>query len=98
MNDSDWKTFAANLQGLVMEVDRLLGLFSRNLDSEYTVLLLQLQEDAMAVLANYSIWPDLLGVAEELLPPKLDESSNVQFSQCERSRRNNSSSFKISSR
>src|SRR5436309_9768467 len=62
MNQSDWRTLAMNLQLAIQEGDRTLTLFARNLDSRYTSLLLDIQEEASFILGGYSIWPDLLGV------------------------------------
>ena len=77
MNQRDWKILAANLQGSVQEIDRLLTLFWRSLDADYTLLLLQIQENALAILTSYSIFPDIFGVPKESLPRKLDGSSSV---------------------
>jgi fluoride ion exporter CrcB/FEX len=77
MDEKNWRTFAINLQGMTQEIDRLLSLFKRNLDADYMLLLLEIQDAASLVLNNYSIWPDLLGVPERSLPPKTDGSSAI---------------------
>jgi hypothetical protein len=77
MNQHDWKILALNLQGAVQEIDRVLTLFWRSLDAEYTLLLLQIQEDAQTILNSYSMFPDIFGVPERSLPTKLDGSSSV---------------------
>ncbi len=85
MDQSAWRTFVLNLQGSAQEVDRLLTLFWRNLDASQTALLLQLQEDAQQLLIGYSIWPDILGVPEHLLPKKRDGSSSVPLQRAQNS-------------
>jgi len=77
MDQQEWRTLALSLQGSVQEIDRLLALFWRNLDSAQTLLLLQIQEDALLIITNFSILPDILGVPEHLLPKKRDGSSSV---------------------
>jgi hypothetical protein len=83
MDQHDWKILVSNLQGSVQEIDRLLTLFWRSLDADYTLLLLQIQEDALKILSSYSMVPEIFGVPKESLPRRLDGSSSVpiQFAQ-----------------
>ena len=79
MDQEQWQIFARNLQGLSQEVDRILTLFSRNLNPDYTSSLLEIQEAALGILGQYTTWPDLLGVPEQSLPLRKDGSSRVPY-------------------
>jgi len=77
MDQDDWRILALNLHGTVQEVDRMLIMFSRNLNVGYTSRLLEIQEAAMLILNTYTTWPDFLGVPAQSLPLKRDYSSSV---------------------
>jgi hypothetical protein len=62
MNQGDWRTFANNMQRSVNDAERILSLFSKNLDPTIMGLILDIHEEARALLLQYQVWPDMLGV------------------------------------
>jgi hypothetical protein len=76
MDQKAWKTFAMNMQGSVADAERIMTLFSRNLDPMIMELVLDIHEEARGLLGHYMTWPDLLGVPlDQLEPNKRGESS-----------------------
>lgn len=75
MDPKAWKTFAMNMQGSVGDAERIMTLFSRNLDPVIMELILDIHEDARGLLGHHMTWPDLLGVPlDQLKPNKRGES------------------------
>ncbi len=79
MNQKDWKTFATNMQSSVADTERILSLFSRNLDPTTMGLILDIHEGARTLLLDYMTWPDLLGVPLNDLKPNNRGESMVPF-------------------
>lgn len=79
MNQRDWKTFANNMANSVQDAERLLSLFSRNLDPEIMSLILDIHEKARALLLQYRTWPDCLGVPLRELKPNNQGESMIPF-------------------
>jgi len=75
MNQDDWRTFSNNMIGSVKDAERILSLFSRNLDPTIMGLILDIHERARALLLQYQTWPDMLGVPfDQMKPNKRGES------------------------
>lgn len=79
MDQKAWKTFAMNMQGSVGDAERIVTLFSRNLDPVIMELVLDIHEDARGLLGHYMTWPDLLGVPLDQLTPNKRGESMVPF-------------------
>jgi hypothetical protein len=80
-NQDGWRTFAANLRNAIFNCDRLISLFGINLDPRITGMILDLQEQARAVLAPYEILPDMLGVPSNQLRPNRRGQSSARILQ-----------------
>jgi hypothetical protein len=83
MNQKAWNTFARNMQGSVADTERIMSLFSRNLDPVIMELILDIHEQARGLLGHYMTWPDLLGVSFEELKPNNRGESMVPFMKAE---------------
>jgi membrane protein YqaA with SNARE-associated domain len=79
IDQAGWRTLAGNLRALIVNCERLLALFGRNLDPVLTGLLLDVGEKARQLLAHYEIIPDLLGVPLDQLKPNRIGKSSVPF-------------------
>lgn len=79
MDQKAWKTFAMNMQGSVGDTERIMTLFSRNLDPVIMELVLDIHEEARGLLGHYMTWPDLLGVPLEQLKPNKRGESMVPY-------------------
>jgi len=77
INQDGWRNFAANLRNAIFSCDRLISLFGTNLDPRITGMILDLQEQARAVLDTYEILPDMLGVPFNQLRPNRRGQSSV---------------------
>jgi len=72
-----WNTLAHNMQVLSASVNQLIGLFGSRMDAATMESILVLQEIAEGMVASYSTFPDIYGVAKAELQPRLDGSSSV---------------------
>ena len=79
MNQSEWRTFAMNMQGSVSDAERILSLFSKSLDPTIMGLILDIHENARALLLQYQLWPDMLGVPLAELKPNNRGESMVPY-------------------
>ncbi len=79
MNQGDWRTFANNMQGSVSDAERILSLFSKSLDPTIMGLILDIHEKARALLSQYQVWPDMLGVPLADLKPNNRGESMVPY-------------------
>jgi hypothetical protein len=79
MDQKAWKTFAMNMQASVGDAERLMTMFSRNLDPGIMELVLDIHEEARGVLGHYMTGPDLLGVPLDQLKPNKHGESMVPY-------------------
>jgi hypothetical protein len=76
MDQAAWRVLAGNLRATILNCERLLALFGRNLDPVITGLVLDVSEKAGQLLGHYEIFPDLLGVPfDQLKPNRIGKSS-----------------------
>jgi len=79
INQKAWRTFANNMVNSVKDAERILSLFSRNLDPAIMGLILDIHEQARALFLQYETWPDLLGVPLAQLKPNNRGESMVPY-------------------
>ena len=79
MNQSDWRTFANNMQGSLSDAERILSLFSKSLDPAIMGLVLDIHEKARALLLQYQLWQDMLGIPPTELKPNNRGESMVPY-------------------
>ncbi len=79
INQDDWRAFANNLRGSMSDAERILSLFSRNLDPTIMGLILDIHEKARGLLLQYQTWPDMLGIPLVELKPNNRGESMVPF-------------------
>jgi hypothetical protein len=77
IDQDHWQIFAKNMQGALMDAERILSLFSKNLSPETMGLVLDVHEKARALLLQYQLWPDMLGVPLDRLRPNNRGESTV---------------------
>jgi len=79
MNQKDWRIFSNNMIGSVKDAERILALFSKNLDPTIMGLILDIHERARVLLSHYQTWPDMLGVPFAQMKPNNRGESMVPF-------------------
>ena len=79
MNQEDWSKLANNLTGTMRDIERLLTLFSRHLDSAVVASVLEIAEKARSILGQYQTWPDMLGVPFDQMQPNNRGESMVPY-------------------
>jgi hypothetical protein len=79
MDQKPWRIFATSMQGVIADVERIITLFSKNLDPTIMGLILDMHEEARGLLGHYMIWPDLLGVPLDELEPNNRGESMVPY-------------------
>jgi hypothetical protein len=63
-----WQSLARNLRAIVMNAERIMSLFGRNLDPAVMEWILDIQETARGILGQFEICNDMLGVPLNELP------------------------------
>jgi len=63
-----WILLVKNLQGVCHGSDEILTLFGGRLSAVQMECLLQIKTLAEATIQLYSVWPDILGIPDALLP------------------------------
>lgn len=79
INQKDWRIFADNMVNSVKDAERILSLFSRNLDPTIMGLILDIHEKARSLVLVYQTWPDVLGIPLGQLKPNNRGESMVPF-------------------
>jgi hypothetical protein len=79
MDQEDWRRFAKNMLGCLKDVERIFSLFSRNLDPTIMGLILDIHEEARALMWHYETWPDRLGIPLTELEPNNRGQSMVTY-------------------
>lgn len=79
LDRSEWRTLAGNMRNTIIDAERLLTLFARNLEPTIMELILDIHEKARAILSQYQMWPDLLGVPLDELKPNNRGESMVPY-------------------
>lgn len=77
MNQKGWHTFANNMVNSVKDAERILSLFSRNLEPAIMGRVLDIHEKATALVLQYQTFPDMLGVPLSQLKPNNRGESSV---------------------
>ena len=63
----------------IRDAERILSLFSKNLDPTIIGLILDIHEKARGLLSQYQTWPDMLGVPFAEMKPNRRGESMVPF-------------------
>ncbi len=79
MTQDEWRIFANNLSGTLQEVQRLLTLFARHMDSVIVGSVLDIEDVARSILGQYQTWPDMLGVPFPQMKPNNRGESMVPY-------------------
>ena len=79
MSQDDWRSFSNNMISSVRDAERILSLFSKNLDPTIMGLILDIHEKARALLSHYQTWPDMLGVPFAQMKPNNRGESMIPY-------------------
>jgi hypothetical protein len=79
LNQKGWRAFANSMLASMKDAERILSLFSKNLDPTVVGLVLDIHEQARALFLYYELWPDILGIPLNELKPNNRGESMVPY-------------------